>query len=137
MLFTVVHGRPLRVGAPDHRLLGVGVVIPPVQRLEVDWRQLAPAGRVDLPDNEAGSLLRLGDRGTRTWSVRSRRPRASALASLPLVMRFLAVRLRETQEGPDPAIGSGCRRGHWWPRQCSHVLTLNARRPVVFDLAVS
>jgi len=50
------------VGVLDHRLLGGGVVVPPVQGLDVHWEELPPAHRIDLSDGEAGALLGLGDR---------------------------------------------------------------------------
>src|SRR4051794_29917941 len=52
--------RPLGVGARDHRLLGGGVVVPLVQRLQVDGGELPLPDRVDLADDEAGALLGLG-----------------------------------------------------------------------------
>src|SRR5690606_33382564 len=49
------------VSAHEHRLLRRGVVLPPVQRLEVHRRELPLPHRIDLADREAGALLRLRD----------------------------------------------------------------------------
>ena len=67
-----VQARPLLVVAPDrhprgvvgvrrgeHGLLGGGVVLPPVQRLQIHGRQLPAPHRIDLPDREPGALLAL------------------------------------------------------------------------------
>src|SRR4051794_26659763 len=50
------------VGVLDHRLLGEGVVVPPVEGLDVHGRELPAAYGVDLADREAGALFGLGDR---------------------------------------------------------------------------
>jgi hypothetical protein len=63
-LVGALHHRPrgvLGVGVGEHRLLGVGVRPPFVQRREVGGAEFAPPDRVDLPDHEPGSLLGLAD----------------------------------------------------------------------------
>src|SRR5215216_1123744 len=54
--------RILGVSGKQHRFLSSGVVVPTVQRFEVQRRQFPAPYRVDLADREPGSLLLLADR---------------------------------------------------------------------------
>src|SRR5579864_865335 len=62
-----------RVGVVEHRLLGLGVRVPLVQRLDVHRAQLPLPYRVDPPDDEPGALRR---RGHREPELRQAQPRA-------------------------------------------------------------
>jgi hypothetical protein len=65
LLVVALHDRPRRVrqvGEEEHRLLGLGVLSPLVERREVDRAELPPLHRVELPVHEPAQLLGSGHR---------------------------------------------------------------------------
>ncbi len=65
LLVVALHDGPRRLGrvrVEEHRLLGIGVLVPLVEGPQVHRRQLPLPDGVDLSDGEAGPLLGLGHR---------------------------------------------------------------------------
>jgi hypothetical protein len=64
LVVTLHHGprRDRRVGVVEHRLLGLGVVVPLIQRLDIHRAEFPLPDGIDLPDDEPGQLLALRHR---------------------------------------------------------------------------
>ena len=92
-------GGPLGVGVVEHRLLGLGVIVPLVQRLDVHRAQLPLTYRVYPPDDEARPLLRGRHREP---ELRQVQPGADqhALELRRLPHELLVVRLRGEAHHP-------------------------------------